>query len=895
MRYRGPARLPRPAWLRRLGRQLPAVLPRAQMNWSTALYCAMPLPLSNSYSHSDCFRSKVDWNWNKMVSVLQNVKATMAWRKHRLLADFDENESPVPDKFKRRASLSCLNTIRMSLRKRVPLKQVELNFHKASTWESLEARQKCQTLHSIKRTAKNAFGTMSQKIQKSCQSPVHSMVTFPGESISRSCATSSTKQRSATPRTPCHKKSVTPAASSKGTPRSSKRALLGPTRVSEHREWKGLSVTPAASSKGTPRSSKRALLGPTRVSEHREWKGFSSWLGKDTVSLRRSRRAAALKSPYSSLAPASRKIEFDCQLELVSSGICQLKHISQAFDDAVVQEERQHAISNYYYLMEQNLQSVCRSRKLSQAIARRAKKLHRALDGLMPIITTLLCLKRRHPKQMRFQENFLPAENSTVRFLSLTTFSRGQSTALSLSPEVEGQSMEEGDDSPSTPEVSPRAEERTSCINTTSTRKRRRVIVVGDSLLRGTKGPICRTDPPLREVCCLRGPGAHRQSFKLDSKREGNNIRLARGKLRDDVPRLEGAGASEGTQPVSLRCAGYAGAQLKLNRVELGDTEAIGAKREMPVKRLKEHKGCSSMKETRTTAQLKCLYTIARGMGNKQEELEAIVHQENYDMVAIMETWWDDSHNWSAAMDGYKLFRRDTQGTRGGGVALYVRECLDSLELDDGDNKVECLWIRIRGKANKADIVVGVCYRPPNQDEKADELFYKQLGEASRSLALVLVGDFNLPDVSWKYNTAERKQSRRFLEHVADNFLNQLVREPTRKGAPLDLLFTNREGLVSHVMVGGRLGQSNHEMIEFLIHGEAARGVSRTATLDFWRADFGLFRRLVERVPWEAALKGKGVQEGWTFFKEEVLKAQERAVPRCRKDELAGKTTSLAE
>ncbi|KAK4811538.1 hypothetical protein QYF61_011687 [Mycteria americana] len=189
------------------------------------------------------------------------------------------------------------------------------------------------------------------------------------------------------------------------------------------------------------------------------------------------------------------------------------------------------------------------------------------------------------------------------------------------------------------------------------------------------------------------------------------------------------------------------------------------------------------MKETWTTAQLKGLYTNARSMGNKQEELEAIVHQENYDMVAITETWWDDSHNWSAATDGYKLFRRDRRGRRGGGVALYVRECLDSLELDDGDDRVECLWVRIRGKANKADIVVGVCYRPPNQDEETDELFYKQLGEASRSLALVLVGDFNLPDVCWKYNTAEKKQSRRFLEHVADNFLIQLVRKPTREGA----------------------------------------------------------------------------------------------------------------
>jgi len=67
-------------------------------------------------------------------------------------------------------------------------------------------------------------------------------------------------------------------------------------------------------------------------------------------------------------------------------------------------------------------------------------------------------------------------------------------------------------------------------------------------------------------------------------------------------------------------------------------------------------------------------------------------------------------------------------------------------------------------------IMVGVCYRPPNQDEEADELFYKQLGDVSQLLALVLMRDFNLPVFCWKYNTADRKQSRRFLECVEDNF-----------------------------------------------------------------------------------------------------------------------------
>jgi len=77
----------------------------------------------------------------------------------------------------------------------------------------------------------------------------------------------------------------------------------------------------------------------------------------------------------------------------------------------------------------------------------------------------------------------------------------------------------------------------------------------------------------------------------------------------------------------------------------------------------------------------------------------------------------------------------------------------------------------MRGKANKADILLGVCYRPPNQDEDVDEVCYKRLAEVSQSLALVLVGDFNLLDICWKHNTAESKQSRRFLECVEDNIL----------------------------------------------------------------------------------------------------------------------------
>ena len=85
------------------------------------------------------------------------------------------------------------------------------------------------------------------------------------------------------------------------------------------------------------------------------------------------------------------------------------------------------------------------------------------------------------------------------------------------------------------------------------------------------------------------------------------------------------------------------------------------------------------------------------------------------------------------------------------------------------------------------------------------------------------------------------------------------------------------------VKVGGRLGQSDHKMLDFSILVEPRRGVSRTAILEFRRSDFNLFRTMVERVPWEVVLEGVGAQEGWECFKEVISKVQELTVPKSVK------------
>lgn len=59
-------------------------------------------------------------------------------------------------------------------------------------------------------------------------------------------------------------------------------------------------------------------------------------------------------------------------------------------------------------------------------------------------------------------------------------------------------------------------------------------------------------------------------------------------------------------------------------------------------------------------------------------------------------------------------------------------------------------------------ITVQVYYKSPDQDKKADEVYFSS--EKLLKSRLVMVGHFNLPDTYCKGNTAGHKQSRTLLE-----------------------------------------------------------------------------------------------------------------------------------
>lgn len=107
--------------------------------------------------------------------------------------------------------------------------------------------------------------------------------------------------------------------------------------------------------------------------------------------------------------------------------------------------------------------------------------------------------------------------------------------------------------------------------------------------------------------------------------------------------------------------------------------------------------------------------------------------------------------------------------------------------------------------------------------EEVDEAFYKQLKVALQLWALVLMRDVNHPDIYWISNMIRHTMFRRFMKCAETNFLMQVVKELTRRDVILDLVLTNKEGLIGNPKAGGSLGCGDHVIVELVSCVEETR------------------------------------------------------------------------
>lgn len=113
-------------------------------------------------------------------------------------------------------------------------------------------------------------------------------------------------------------------------------------------------------------------------------------------------------------------------------------------------------------------------------------------------------------------------------------------------------------------------------------------------------------------------------------------------------------------------------------------------------------------------------------------------------------------------------------------------------------------------------ITIGVFYRPPNRDLQPLEDLQKVLNEMPAT-ELILIGDFNISGTDWNTIRSEYDSppNSLLIDTVHDNFLTQVVSQPTRGQNILDLILTSSD-YVEDLSV--REPFSDHNLITFKIN-----------------------------------------------------------------------------
>lgn len=102
---------------------------------------------------------------------------------------------------------------------------------------------------------------------------------------------------------------------------------------------------------------------------------------------------------------------------------------------------------------------------------------------------------------------------------------------------------------------------------------------------------------------------------------------------------------------------------------------------------------------------------------------------------------------------------------------------------------------RREDERKQTHIVVGTMLSTIHPRLQFDAFFHKELRSLSRPPALLSMSDFRFSGINWKHHTADGNRSRKFLKHVEDNFLEQILRKRARTGLLFPyLLLANREG-----------------------------------------------------------------------------------------------------
>lgn len=160
----------------------------------------------------------------------------------------------------------------------------------------------------------------------------------------------------------------------------------------------------------------------------------------------------------------------------------------------------------------------------------------------------------------------------------------------------------------------------------------------------------------------------------------------------------------------------------------------------------------------------------------------------------------------------YAVIRKD-RPTRGGGVALLISKSIPFVVLPDVIG-AEAVFCKIH--CDGISIVTGCVYRSPSSDNECIIAIQEYLQTHAHNSRLIIMGDFNLPDINWNNMQYTSQSSETLIDLILNFNLQQVVLEPTRikeqTKSILDLILISGQFSLNKSVVNVIPGISDHRI-----------------------------------------------------------------------------------
>ena len=250
-------------------------------------------------------------------------------------------------------------------------------------------------------------------------------------------------------------------------------------------------------------------------------------------------------------------------------------------------------------------------------------------------------------------------------------------------------------------------------------------------------------------------------------------------------------------------------------------------------------------------------------------ELSELLDCYNCNIICITETWCKDDTLLTAFDDKFQVFMQNRTVGIGGGVLLAVRNNI-GCKLIHKDTIGGCEILIVDIKYSGTNYVRYVAaYRPPDTNVENSVELFNVIHENLQNVNLFMIlGDFNLPDISWNEFTTGSRISEEFLTTCLRLGAHQCVNFPTRGENMLDLILCSHRGLINSICSKPPFANSDHVTVLCHIAPFQKLSVNNQAKPCFRKADYGLINAFLSTLDWsEIYQECNSTNDYWMAFK----------------------------